>query len=34
VPRWHHPGGDYPTTGQLAEDITAIFLDGFSARPR
>lgn len=31
--RWHHPGGDY-STAQLAEDITAIFLDGFSSRPR
>jgi AcrR family transcriptional regulator len=31
--RWHHPGGDY-STGQLADDITAIFLDGFSSRPR
>jgi AcrR family transcriptional regulator len=31
--RWHHPGGEYPTS-QLAEDITAVFLDGFAARPR
>jgi AcrR family transcriptional regulator len=31
--RWHHPDGEYPTS-QLAEDITAVFLDGFSARPR
>ena len=31
--RWHHPDGDYPT-GKLAEDITAIFLEGFSARPQ
>ena len=31
--RWHHQGGDY-STSQLAEDITAIFLDGFSSRPR
>jgi hypothetical protein len=30
--RWHHPAGDYPT-GQLAQDITAVFLHGFSARP-
>ena len=30
--RWHHPDGDYPT-GKLADDITAIFLEGFSARP-
>jgi AcrR family transcriptional regulator len=29
--RWHHPGGGYPTT-KLAEDITAIFLNGFSSR--
>ncbi len=29
--RWHHPGGDYPTS-RLADDITAVFLDGFSAR--
>jgi len=31
--RWHHPAGEYPT-GQLADDITAVFLDGFSARPQ
>ena len=31
--RWHHPGGEYPTS-QLAEDIIAVFLDGFTARPR
>jgi AcrR family transcriptional regulator len=31
--RWHHPAGDYPTS-QLADDITVIFLNGFSARPR
>jgi AcrR family transcriptional regulator len=31
--RWHHPAGDYPTS-QLADDITAVFLDGFSARPK
>ena len=31
--RWHHPDRDYPTS-QLADDITAVFLDGFSARPR
>jgi len=29
--RWHHPAGEYPTS-QLADDITAVFLDGFSAR--
>ena len=29
--RWHHPSGSYPT-GQLAADVTSIFLDGF-ARP-
>jgi hypothetical protein len=29
--RWHHPAGDDPT-GPLARDITAVFLDGFSAR--
>lgn len=29
--RWHHPGGDYPTS-QLAKDITAVFLHGFSTR--
>ena len=28
--RWHHPGDDYPTS-QLAEDITAVFLEGFTA---
>ena len=31
--RWHHPAGEYPTS-QLADDITAVFLDGFSARPQ
>jgi AcrR family transcriptional regulator len=31
--RWHHPAGDYPTT-RLAQDITTVFLDGFSASPR
>jgi TetR/AcrR family transcriptional regulator, cholesterol catabolism regulator len=31
--RWHHPGAEYPTS-QLADDITAVFLDGFAARPR
>jgi AcrR family transcriptional regulator len=31
--RWHHPAGEYPTS-QLADDITAVFLEGFSARPR
>lgn len=31
--RWHHPDGEYPTS-QLAEDITAVFLDGFAARRR
>ena len=31
--RWHHPAGEYPTS-QLADDITAVFLDGFAARPR
>jgi AcrR family transcriptional regulator len=31
--RWHHPVGEYPTS-QLADDITAVFLDGFSARPQ
>jgi AcrR family transcriptional regulator len=28
--RWHHPTSGYPTA-QLAEDITSIFLHGFSA---
>ena len=28
--RWHHPVGGYPT-GQLAQDVTAVFLHGFSA---
>lgn len=28
--RWHRPNGAYPTA-QLAEDVTAIFLHGFSA---
>jgi TetR/AcrR family transcriptional regulator, cholesterol catabolism regulator len=28
--RWHRPDGTYPTA-QLAEDITSIFLNGFSA---
>ena len=28
--RWHRPGGEYPTE-QLAQDVTSIFLDGFSA---
>jgi TetR/AcrR family transcriptional regulator, cholesterol catabolism regulator len=28
--RWHRPDGPY-TTGQLAGDITSIFLDGFAA---
>jgi len=27
--RWHHPAGDYPT-GQLAQDITAVFLHGYA----
>jgi hypothetical protein len=31
--RWHRPGGGYPTD-QLAEDVTSIFLDGFSANSR
>jgi len=31
--RWHHPAGEYPAS-QLADDITAVFLDGFSARPQ
>jgi AcrR family transcriptional regulator len=31
--RWHQPVGEYPTS-QLADDITAVFLDGFSARPQ
>jgi TetR/AcrR family transcriptional regulator, cholesterol catabolism regulator len=31
--RWHHPDGEYPAS-QLAENITAVFLDGFAARPR
>ena len=31
--RWHHPAGEHPTS-QLADDITAVFLDGFSARPQ
>ena len=30
--RWHRPDGTYPTA-QLAEDITSIFLNGFSAKP-
>ena len=30
--RWHHPGGDYPAS-RLADDVTAVFLEGFSARP-
>ena len=30
--RWHRPDGTYPTA-QLAEDITSIFLNGFSATP-
>jgi hypothetical protein len=29
---WHRPDGTYPTA-QLAEDITSIFLNGFSATP-
>jgi TetR/AcrR family transcriptional regulator, cholesterol catabolism regulator len=31
--RWHHPNGAYPTE-QLAEDVTSIFLHGFSAGAR
>ena len=27
--RWHHPAGDYPT-GQLAQDITTVFLHGYA----
>jgi len=27
--RWHHPTGSY-STGQLADDVTSIFLDGFA----
>jgi TetR/AcrR family transcriptional regulator, cholesterol catabolism regulator len=27
--RWHHPNGNYPTE-QLAEDVTTIFLHGYS----
>lgn len=27
--RWHHPTGSYPT-GQLADDVTSIFLHGFA----
>lgn len=30
--RWHRPNGAY-TTAQLAEDVTSIFLHGFSAKP-
>jgi TetR/AcrR family transcriptional regulator, cholesterol catabolism regulator len=30
--RWHRSDGRYPTA-QLAEDITSIFLNGFSAKP-
>jgi TetR/AcrR family transcriptional regulator, cholesterol catabolism regulator len=29
--RWHRPDGDYPTT-TLAEDVTSIFLDGYTAQ--
>ncbi|GLY71013.1 TetR/AcrR family transcriptional regulator [Amycolatopsis taiwanensis] len=31
--RWHRPKGPNPTE-RLAEDVTSIFLDGFSAKPR
>lgn len=31
--RWHHPSKEYPTE-QLAEDVTSIFLRGFSAKRR
>ena len=31
--RWHHPADEYPAS-QLADDITAVFLDGFAARPQ
>jgi TetR/AcrR family transcriptional regulator, cholesterol catabolism regulator len=30
--RWHRPDSTYPTA-RLAEDITSIFLNGFSAKP-